>query len=692
MRNKLIKITAFGLAMLTFASCESIKTEHGNDYYKLSYYDGTDEVLSYNNELFYQNNYLDVGPDPSVVYGKGSDNKDYFYIFPTSTNYSFFAYRSTDMSNLQGVGTVFAPEQESWLSGKMWAPDVIYDPDADDGQGGKGLYYMFFTGTDQVRIDENSWYFDNRADRIFYQTVKSELDGLSNDDLIAKLAYSGSQEDKVADLCAEYKVENVEAAAYQFTLYEVNRRTENDRKDLSQEEIKENIAAYAKAALWEIRTADLNKLNPSGNNVLSACVAVSKTLDGPFVQYTNDGKDGNRKIDITQPFFSHEDIYEALSAKYSIDGGLVFVDLHAFVDPKTGDKYMYFNSSPVAAHSISSVGEIFVVKVGDRNARWTDDWQWDTVTQLTRTGYVDMGNDTPRKDDAKSDLGEDSINEGAYVVYNEESDKYYMTMSKGSYLGKSYALLQAVSDSPMGPFKKLSRADGGLLLQSETAWEHVTGPGHNSLIDYNGKTYIVYHTQDTPAGNGNRVIAMDEVRWVKNNNGDIVMHVNGPSATPQPRVNSGYYNVADKASVTVNGKANTCLTDGAVESSHEVDFVKTVSIEAGVTTITLDFEKYRTIRALMIYNSNDYDTAFHSVRRVEFDFAKTENDKLVKGTAYIDDLKFNENYFYELYGQKYILPAAAAIAEFEELSVKEIRIVFDTEKTIELSEIAVLGR
>jgi hypothetical protein len=692
MKNKFIKIMALSLSMMMFTACGTIQKEKSENYYKLSYYDGTDETVGYNNNLFYQNNYVDVGPDPSVVYGKGSDNKDYFYIFPTDTQYSFYAYRSSDMSNLQGVGTVFLPEKESWLGGNMWAPDVIYDPNVDDGQGGKGLYYMFFTGKDQVRIDQNSWYFKNRADRIRYQTIAKELDGLSNEDLINKLAYSGTPQEKVASLCAEYNVANVDEAAYQFTLYEINRQNEQNRTDISLEEKSANVAAYAKAALLEIRSADILKMNPSGNNLLSGCVAVSKTLDGPFVQYTNDGLDGNRKIDITQPFFSHEDIYEALSSKYLIDGGLVLVDLHAFIDPKTGDKYMYFNSSPVAPHSISSVGEIFVVKVGDRNAKWTDDWQWDTVTQLTRTGYVDMGNGVPNKNDAKSDLGEDSINEGAYVIYNENSDKYYMTMSKGSYLGKSYAVLQAISDSPMGPFKKLSRADGGLLLQSETSWNHVTGPGHNSLITYNGKTYIVYHTQDTPAGKGNRVIAMDEVQWVKNSNGDTVMYVNGPSSTPQPRINSGYYNVSDTAKVTVNGVADTCLNDGVIESSHEVDFVKKISIKSGITTIKLNFQKYRKIRALMIYNSNDYETAFESVRRIEFDFAKKVNGETVKGTAYIDNLKFNEKYFYELYGQKYILPAAAALAEFEELSVKEIRIIFDTKKTIDLSEIMVLGR
>ena len=61
------------------------------------------------------------------------------------------------------------------------------------------------------------------------------------------------------------------------------------------------------------------------------------------------------------------------------------------------------------------------------------------------------------------------------------------------------------------------------------------------------------------------------------------------------------------------------------------------------------------------------------------------------GTAYIDNLAFNQEYFYELYGSTYIRPGTAAIAEFDELHVKTIRIIVSSE-TVNVSEIVVIGK
>ncbi len=701
MKRKIVSIVAVALASIALASCSGMggvteTTSQSKDYYKLDYYDGLNSELGYNNDLFYVNKQMDVGPDPSVIYGKSKDGNNYFYIFPTSTNNSYFAYRSVDMANLQGAGTVFLPEEGSFLGGAMWAPDLIYDAEAPDGEGGKGLYYMFFTGQDKHRqTTYDTYYFDTREERASYKRLKAETNALSNADAISELDYGvGQFSQKVEELCEAYGVEKSGEVEKALTKY-VNKKNVENGKNISEAEKQANIGKIAKEAIVSMKTADMHKALPKGSNPLAASIATAKTLDGPFVQYTNDGENGQRVLTLEDPFMIHEDLYKALNEKYGLLDGIHIIDMHAFVDPKNGDKYMYFNTDPCAPHSITSVAEIYVVKVGDKNARWTDDWQWDTITQLTRTGYVDMGNGTPKKDDAKSDLGESAINEGAYVVYNEKNGKYYLTISKATYLSKAYAVIQAVSDSPMGPFKKFSRAEGGILLQSETDWEHVIGPGHHSFVDYQGKKYIVYHTHDgRTSGEGNRVIAMDEVAWAKNNNGEWVLHSNGPSITPQLRVNNGYENIAYKAEVSASGGRNVgALTDGLISTSHEIDFVKEFTAEAGTTTVTLTFEEYRTVRALMIYNSKDYATAFKNVRRIELDFADEKDGKTVKGTAYIDNLKFNESYFYDNASGTYkcILPAAAATAEFDELHVKQIRITFSTDVAVNVSEIKVIG-
>ena len=94
----------------------------------------------------------------------------------------------------------------------------------------------------------------------------------------------------------------------------------------------------------------------------------------------------------------------------------------------------------------------------------------------------------------------------------------------------------------------------------------------------------------------------------------------------------------------------------------------------------------------MIYNSREYDKAFKQIDRIEFDFAGEKDGQTVQGTAFIDNLKFNENYFYELYGENYVIPASAATAEFDEMLVKTIRIVLDSKKATNISEIIVFGK
>ena len=701
MNKRFLKLGSLLVAIVMLSSCSTKGSDSNSsstppvvsdNYYKLTYYDQLNESTGYNTDLFYQNNNTESGADPSVIYGKGNDGKEYFYVFPTGTNYSIYGYRSTDMSNWKGVGTVFLPESKSWAQSMLWAPDVIYDADADDGQGGKGLYYMFFTASDAVRSQNNSLYFDNREDRATYMALKDQIHAQDGSGLISELNYTGSASAKATELCSKYSIADKSTVTYELGLYKANKQREENRNDITDGQKQANILSHARAAMLAIRSADVHKLN--GGNVYAGMVATAKTLDGPFVQYVNDGSNGERKLSISEPFLAHEDIYEHLAKKYDISTSLNVVDMHPYVDPVTGDKYMYFNSSALAPHTLYSVAEIFVVKVGDKNSRWTDDWQWDTVKQLTRTGYVDMGeNENAKRDDPMTDLGETDINEGPYVIYNENNGKYYLTISKGRWQSSGYSVIQAIGDSPMGPFKKLSRKEGGIIIQTETHWDHVVGPGHHSLIQHNGKTYIVYHQHINKDASGDRAISMDEIKWIKNQNGEWIMYCNGVTKSPQLRLDCGYRNIADKATVSVSNDANgtkASLTDGLISATSELDFVKEFTATAN-TVISLDFGGYRSVRGLMIYNSREYEKAFTSVRRIEFDFTGTKDGQKVTGTAYIDNLAFNQEYFYDLYGTTYIRPGTAAIAEFEEMHVKSIRIIVSS-KTVNVSEIVVIGR
>ena len=96
----------------------------------------------------------------------------------------------------------------------------------------------------------------------------------------------------------------------------------------------------------------------------------------------------------------------------------------------------------------------------------------------------------------------------------------------------------------------------------------------------------------------------------------------------------------------------------------------------------------------MIYNSFDYKKHFESVEKIEFEAKKTINGKEKKIVALIEDLKFDVDRYInkEEEGFEFMRPGGAAIAEFDELKVKEIRITLRHDAPIAVSEIAVLGK
>lgn len=66
--------------------------------------------------------------------------------------------------------------------------------------------------------------------------------------------------------------------------------------------------------------------------------------------------------------------------------------------------------------------------------------------------------------------------------------KYYFMWSEGDWGGPGYCVAYAISDNPMGPFKRI-----GKILEQDT--EIASGAGHHSLVKVPGKDewYIAYH-------------------------------------------------------------------------------------------------------------------------------------------------------------------------------------------------------
>ena len=405
-------------------------------------------------------------------------------------------------------------------------------------------------------------------------------------------------------------------------------------------------------------------------------VATSKSPAGPFKQWTGTTANGH-VISIGDPIFDIDKIDHS-SPLYV--ARTAFIDVHPFVDPPTGDKYLYLcrtrNNAPT--------NEIWAVKMKD----WVSP-DYSTLTRLTTTNRTTVGGDIV------TDMPADWVDEAAYVYYAH--GKYYLTFSINPMTDKNYSVVQAIGDAPLGPFTKLQKGEGGLVLGCAKYWDHVGSTGHHCLIEMGDELWMVYHQSlKRGAGGPPRGIAIDKITWTKNSKGQYVMQAIGPtySVQPLPANITGYRNIAPEAKVSSNntkkGGSAAYLNDGLVRFHEDHDIVKEFEAKAGKTTITLTFKNYVPVRAIMIYNSCFFNKAFVNIDRIEFDYrTKTES-----GKAYIENLKFD----FEKYANsksEFMRPGGSAIAEFDELPVKKITLTISAPEGSDgfaISEIVVLGK
>ena len=652
--------------------------------YALPYYDqSADDVL--NSDLFYRNDMKAACADPTVIYiDDESDEENYgwFYMYPTSDSdfgcHGFSAYRSKDMETREYVGPIFDPEIESWSHESCWAPECIYDPDTDK-------YYLFFSASDP-RSDGK--FFDNREERVQYYATADEINAFGYDKVIAemdveraKYSAADSYEGLTADELASVKTD--------IGNFDQRVRQINGNVDLSEEQKKNEITSYGREILISVRTVKIHY--SVANSGFSIGVAVSDSPAGPFTQYTNikgtAGYDeGNRELAINSPFINHEDLYEAAASKTGYHNIFIPIDVHPFVDPVSGKKYLYF------ANTFSG-NNIYGVEAGEK---WTDDPKWETLTFLVRTGYKNVTGGE------RTDYTDSNVNEGPYMYYDAETATYYLTFSINGYPDKLYAVAQALGKSPLGTFTKVNRADGGLILSSEPAWDHVSGTGHHSLVKYDGKLYIVYHAHyNRVYGDSQRGSCVDEIKFFTRPDGQKLMIANGPTYAPMPKIgpNAQYKNIAEEAEIKATnaeaGSDKSSLNDGLLSITTFHDFIPEYLAKKGTTEISLTFDDYRAMRAVMIFNSKYLENAFESIERIELDFKKTdESGREVTGTAYIKDLRFDmEKYTTQWTDEENVArPGGSVTVEFDELNVKEIRITLKSKHSVGISEIFVLGK
>lgn len=461
---------------------------------------------------------------------------------------------------------------------------------------------------------------------------------------------------------------------------------------------------------------------PVNTNYLA--VAISTTPGGPYTEYTGTNRNGTR-LNASVPLFDIEYINpenpNALCTTLDENAangwelyrhGRSFIDPAPFVDPVTGDKYLYFCRN----RCVDSTNEIWGVKMKD----WvTPDYS--TVTRLTAFEYTTVAgaiaNDKNQKYDVKG--WTQKIDEGPFMYYADGT--YYMTFSIGSTNDKLYPVGQALSTSPLGTFTKVQGEDGGLICTPGTDWD-INSSGHHSFLEVGDELWIVYHSYPMSASGalGGRGQSFDRVFLHENNKGQKVLHANGPTKNIQalPEVVSGYKNVAPLATASATHAAkesdakylndNLISMHGENDNAYQQDRVSEFVVDGKETVITLDFTDYVTARAIMIYNARDYKNAFNEIEKIEMAFRDKDGKT---GVAVINKLGFNMSanvvpleYSYSEDELKdlgnlddfyTIRPGGAAIAEFNEISVNKIRITIkkgDNKTGLNVNEIVVLGK
>lgn len=385
----------------------------------------------------------------------------------------------------------------------------------------------------------------------------------------------------------------------------------------------------------------------------------------------------------------------------NLDAPFPVIDASPFFDDD-GQFYLYFKAEPNSYREEN--GTIFGMKMN--SMEYPD---YSTVTALVVPDYAQCANVAGELTGIKGygavDRSEGGVNEGPFMF--KHNGKYYLTYSSEGYTSSSYSVWQAVSDTPLSGFKKLSFAEGNPVLDG-TIKGYMAGTGHHCFVTCGEEMFIVYHRHTNAEGwsnSGGRVISADRVSFVENASGDEVLVVNGPSTilTWLPETVSGYANLAQTANIsTDNGSGIEYLTDGIIPYATVTEYMVADS-EEGDVTITLSWDSPVEVSSVMIYNSGYSDTAFSKISRMKFKLAE-KPDWASKDYTYavIKNLEFPSDYYDE--SSNAYVACAPAVAEFDSITVTEIQITisgydrlseFDKQgnknQALELSEIVVLG-
>ncbi len=687
--KKLVALLLCLLMLLSVASCG-----YGAEF-ALPHFDGSDLSNGYDTDLLYKNNSDFWGGDSGVIWVSKEQNPEwggYFYQYMSGcagvansvpstengetpplehANGRVPAYhgitaisRSKDLNDWQLCGQVdnglaIRIELDEWLQTSLWAPEAIYDPVTD-------LYYMFFSAASKI-----------------------------NDGSIPGANYSSSN----------YLYDRFylgiavsESPAGPFRLVD---RTNFD------------------AETGEFKTDENGEII----HCINPAFMLDKELDELF--YTEEFKSRADFVNKDEDF-SAIDINPVFD--YDEEGNRVF--------------YIYFVKH--VSRNNTDGNQIWVIRMKDMVTP-----EYETITKCVPTFHgltvrykgEDDGSEFPadpnyprhldsswetifedengnKKEDlpASEQKNEWSVVEAPQMLTTTDKDGnkvYLVTYSPRGVGSGDYDVKWAYGYSPFGPFYKTVDNWTNTTLGVDATNNFMSNLGHVQFIEVEDEWWIAHWECPEPFTGGvnpGRIYALSSMSWQYEESLGINIPVaNGPHLSLQrnPKVYSGYGNVAPEATITATNATGTkYLNDELVVTMKRYES-RQLTI-TGNSTITMEFAEPKTVRGILIHNAYDfaesayeYDNAFSNIKKISFVLAETPSWRTgSENVAVIQNLGFNTDYI----GSgtlNYIQSAAAAVATFDEIKVSKIIIEVDIadkickvpdSKNIKISEIEVLGK
>ncbi len=405
-------------------------------------------------------------------------------------------------------------------------------------------------------------------------------------------------------------------------------------------------------------------------------VAKSSSPAGPFTEVVSNNEPciNFNKMPKDQP------LYEFHSGDQFENGYFASIDAEPFIDPVDNQLYLLLTHDIGAGYTSS---QTYIMKMNSYV-----DPDYSSIKWISQTGVTSIG--------GSETIDEGKVNEGPYMFYN--NGYYYLTYSVNTYNEPSYQVRQAISTSPTGPFRKIPVDKGGVIITTDGLGTYTNSSGHHSFIKVGDELFISYHTflNDSDISEA-RKIRFDRVSFVVNEDGLPLIYANGPTVTlqPLPSAVSGYKNIAPSAHIEASNVHENSdiywLNDGTLKI-HDNSIVDECEFNNGKSVISLTFDDYQTIKAIMVYNSNDFYKTFKEIDNIRL-YLKKDGIETVSDTGVIP-FNYHE---YSLIDQDYktVFAGASSTIEFNDLEVNKIEITVSKsygESILGISEIQVLGK